>query len=87
MNALEQQLAYPFGDALPAVGSTLEVVTLPDDEQSRHHDTAERRSSQVRTSRERHDRSQDARLLSSGDEGGAGRRVSAHQPDGKAAQL
>ena len=26
MNALEQQLAYPFGDALPAVGSTLEVA-------------------------------------------------------------
>jgi len=26
MNALEQQLQYPFGDTLPAVGSTLEVA-------------------------------------------------------------
>jgi len=26
MNALEQQLQYPFGDTLPAVGTTLEVA-------------------------------------------------------------
>ena len=26
MNALEMQLQYPFGDTLPAVGTTLEVA-------------------------------------------------------------
>jgi hypothetical protein len=26
MNALEQQLHYPFGEALPAPGATLEVA-------------------------------------------------------------